>query len=292
MLSDLLIHDLSSYLYGPALRYRMKFLTFLAFVTTVACASVPYDSDLNEYWEHFKKLFNKAYNQYEEEARRIIWEQRVADIVRHNLGADLGIHSYTKGIHKYSDMSTKRNFEKTEWIKSSQRSLSSNGSVWLPPSNAIIPDNVDWREQGFVTEVKDQETAVLAGHSRLQVLWKANTKANRKISSLSEQNLMDCSVAEGNHGCDGGWMDQAFEYVKKNNGIDTERLPIQRRCKFMESFLLHNYFVYIPRPTGTTDSRCVHLVKAYGASVLILELKKERSFGSRAFNMVRSVHSG
>lgn len=45
-------------------------------------------------------------------------------------------------------------------------------------------------------------------------------KKTGDLVSLSEQNLVDCVTA--NHGCDGGWMNNAFEYIKTNNGIDTE----------------------------------------------------------------------
>ena len=45
-------------------------------------------------------------------------------------------------------------------------------------------------------------------------------RKTQNLVSLSEQNLVDCS--KENDGCDGGVMGLAFDYIKQNNGIDTE----------------------------------------------------------------------
>ena len=60
--------------------------------------------------------------------------------------------------------------------------------------------------------------------------------------SLSEQNLIDCSVR---HGCNGSWPDAAFQYIKDNGGIDTEDSYTyeakENRCR------------YNPRNRGASD---------------------------------------
>ncbi|KAJ8570381.1 hypothetical protein K7X08_037353 [Anisodus acutangulus] len=44
-----------------------------------------------------------------------------------------------------------------------------------------------------------------------------------KLISLSEQELVDCDRTNEDQGCEGGYMEDTFEFIVKNKGITTEK---------------------------------------------------------------------
>ncbi|GIZ03445.1 cathepsin L [Caerostris extrusa] len=62
----------------------------------------------------------------------------------------------------------------------------------------------------------------------------------------------------GNQGCEGGWMDQGFDYIKKNKGIDTEEsYPYTAQdgtCHFKKADVGATVTGYVDIPTGDEEA--------------------------------------
>jgi len=205
-------------------------LRILALVVALALAQGN-QVDEEVQWKAWKSYHGKTYETKTEEAQRYaIWRNNLEIVRKHNAEK----HSYTLAMNQFGDLTA------TEFkylFLGYRQGNSTKGSTFLSPSNVVLPDTVDWRTKGYVTPVKNQKQCGSCwAFSTTGSLEGQHFKKTGNLVSLSEQNLVDCSTAYGNHGCQGGLMDNAFRYIRANDGIDTEQsYPYEARndrCRF------------------------------------------------------------
>ena len=169
--------------------------------------------------------------------RHAIWQMNKKYVDEHNanLADRLG---FTLGMNEYADM------DGAEFSKIFNGYLSgkrhSNDTKVFHATGVTIPDSVDWRTKGIVTGIKNQgQCGSCWSFSATGSLEGQHALNTGTLVSLSEQNLVDCSGPEGNEGCNGGLMDDAFQYVIDNKGIDTEAsypyVARDENCRFNPS---------------------------------------------------------
>lgn len=92
-----------------------------------------------------------------------------------------------------------------------------------PLDASSLPASVDWTTKGAVTPVKNQGNCGSCwSFSATGSLEGAYYLKYGTLLSFSEQQLVSCDVAGSDAGCNGGWMDDAFEFVETNGGLTTE----------------------------------------------------------------------
>lgn len=227
----------------------MRFLIALVMVAALAQAA-KIELEFQKEWEAYKTEHKKAYETSGEDmARYYIWKSNLDVVTRHNSEADKGIHTYWLAMNKFADMTVDEFAAIYNGYNYSMKlsTQSKPASIFYYDPSIQVPAKIDWRDQGYVTEIKDQgQCGSCWAFSSTGSLEGQHFKASGKLVSLSEQNLVDCSRKYGNMGCNGGLMDQAFSYIKDNKGLDTEASypyhAIDQSCKFK------------PEDVGATDS--------------------------------------
>jgi len=188
------------------------------------------DDLIDREWETWKLKHGKSYGAArhygwhqanEEKFRKSIWINNKAKIENHNQQFYQGLKSYTMNMNQFGDLMHHEFVSMMNGYKKSSNKL--KGMSYIEPAHVSIPESVDWRDEGIVTEVKDQgHCGSCWAFSTTGAIEGAHARATGDLVSLSEQQLVDCATKYGEQGCNGGDMDLAFQYVKDNGGIDTE----------------------------------------------------------------------
>ncbi|XP_072006950.1 procathepsin L [Engystomops pustulosus] len=214
----------------------------LCFASVLAAPMI--DPALDSHWQQFLSYYSKTYEPREASWRRIIWEKNLKAIEMHNIEFSLGKHTYRLGMNHFADMTSEEFGQLMNGYK--HKPDRKRGSTFMSPNNYEPPRSVDWRKEGYVTPVKDQgQCGSCWAFSSTGALEGQHFRQTGKLVSLSEQNLVDCSRPEGNEGCNGGLMDQAFQYVLDNKGIDSEEYypyigKDDQECKYNANYTAAN----------------------------------------------------
>lgn len=153
--------------------------------------------------------FNKTYNRSEYKKRELIYSENV-NYINYVNSLDL---SYELGVNQFTDI-THKEFNHKLNVK--------NESKYCNYYISNPPIELDWRKKNVVTPVKNQQQCGSCwAFSAVVSLEGLNAIRHHKLVSLSEQELVDCSNSYSNEGCNGGWMDDAFAYVR-DKGICKE----------------------------------------------------------------------
>jgi len=218
-------------------------------------------------FEEFKVAFAKTYVSVEEHDRRFEIFKSNSQFIKNFPAKERG---FSVGINEYADMTN-------EEFRAQLNGMNITKITAPSPRfrlKSTAPAEWDWRTKGAVTPVKNQgQCGSCWSFSATGSMEGAWFLKHKKLVSLSEQNLVDCSTAQGNEGCNGGLMDQAFQYVISNKGIDTEAsYPYTatgpNACRFKRANVGANVQSFHDIPSGS-ESALLESVYARPTSVAI-----------------------
>jgi cathepsin F len=180
------------------------------------------------HFSSFKSKFSKTYATKEEHDYRFgVFK---SNLIKAKLHQKLD-PSAEHGITKFSDLTASefRQFLGLKKGKGLRLPAHAQKAPILPTNN--LPEDFDWREKGAVTPVKNQGSCGSCwAFSTTGALEGAHYLATGKLVSLSEQQLVDCDHVcdpeeynSCDSGCNGGLMNNAFEYLLQSGGVVAEK---------------------------------------------------------------------
>ncbi|XP_039160010.1 senescence-specific cysteine protease SAG39-like [Eucalyptus grandis] len=175
------------------------------------------DDPVYEMHGQWMARYGRVYKDVEERQSRFeIFKANVQAIESFNQAND---KPYRLGVNHFADL-TNEEFKARNRFKSHM--CATEAASFRYENITTVPSSMDWRKKGAVTPVKNQgQCGCCWAFSAVAAVEGINEITTGKLISLSEQELVDCDVGGQDQGCEGGWMDSAFQFVEKH-GLTTE----------------------------------------------------------------------
>lgn len=187
-----------------------------------SAASERTDAEIMGLYKNWQAHHGKARNGLptpDDQKRFEIFKDNLKFIDEHN-SVD---RTYKLGLNKFADLTNEE--YRSRFLGTRPKPISINRKVSLrywPLPGDQLPKAVDWRKTGAVNHVKDQgQCGSCWAFSTVATVEAINQIVTGNLTSLSEQELVDCDRVV-DQGCNGGLMDNAFQFILENGGLDTE----------------------------------------------------------------------
>jgi len=246
----------------------------------VAAAFAIPESVYQDAFVQWMTKYEKSYGPEEFFYKYGVFKTNYDFVAAHNAGN----HSWEVELNKFADLTSAEfkliyNGYRPELRRTEMKTLT-DLKVGAYPSGSL-----DWVSKGAVTGVKDQgQCGSCWSFSATGSMEGAIFLQHGHLTSLSEQQLVDCSGSYGNKGCSGGLMDSAFKYAQAN-GLCTEgSYPYTAKdgtCKSSSCTMSAN-----SKLTGYKD--VTHTENALGASVDITPVSIAIEADQSGFQMYKS----
>ncbi|GLT29570.1 hypothetical protein SLA2020_044280 [Shorea laevis] len=175
--------------------------------------------DIAEKHQYWMAQYGRIYPDSEEKELRLkIFKENLEFIEKFN---SEGNRTFKLSLNKFSDLTNEEFKALYTGYKIPPNSDSSKTTAFRHESVTDIPSSKDWTKEGAVNSIKNQgQCGCCWAFSAVAAVEGITKIKSGQLPSLSEQQLVDC--VEDNHGCKGGWMTTAFEYIRDNQGIASE----------------------------------------------------------------------
>ncbi|KAH7671963.1 Actinidain protein, partial [Dioscorea alata] len=191
-------------------------LSFSSLYLTINAARSEHEIKL--LYEGWLVKHRKNYNDLFEKGKRYqIFKDNLKYIDEHNARN----HSSTLALNVFADLTNDEYRNTYLGFQSFTRENTGfkKSNRYLFNGDETLPDSIDWRGEGAVVDVKNQlKCGSCWAFSSIAAIEGLHQLSTGDLVSLSEQELVDCARKS----CEGWQMNNAFEFIINNGGIDTE----------------------------------------------------------------------